>query len=61
MTPQELHAAIDACRQHGRRTPWWQVAVQADLSIGQLERLKKGGGSQTVLDRAAAWLERSRE
>ncbi len=55
MTPQELHAALDALRKE-RRLFWWQIAVKADVSEIDLRQLRHGrrGGYYKAL----AWLEK---
>ncbi|MBO3751572.1 hypothetical protein J5X84_36330 [Streptosporangiaceae bacterium NEAU-GS5] len=55
MTPQELHAAIDAVRRE-ERLVWWQVAVQADTGEAPLRALKRG--SMTAYQPGLVWLER---
>lgn len=57
VTPQRLWAELDV-RRRDHRMPWWLVAVQADLSQAQLERLRHGANSRIVRERATAWLER---
>lgn len=57
MTPQELHAAIDAARR-ARGLVWWQVAVQLDVGVRTLNRLRHGEHSQAVNVRGPAWLAR---
>lgn len=56
MTPQELHAALDARRQ-ALRVPWWVVAVDLDITEDVLHKLRHGVPSPAVAARAPAWLE----
>ena len=58
MTPQELHAALDAARG---RTPWWQVAYELDVSENAIRAMRRGVPSPRVAERAPAWLEGRRQ
>ncbi|MGW6502936.1 hypothetical protein [Nonomuraea angiospora] len=59
MTPQQLHAELDARRRElGLR--WWQVAVELDVSLCLLSGLRRGVQSQAVRERAPEWLARER-
>jgi WhiB family redox-sensing transcriptional regulator len=55
MTPAELWAALDACRQE-RGLAWWQVAVELDVSVGEIRKTGRGVHSQALSERAPAWL-----
>lgn len=55
MTPQELHAALDAARRE-RGLVWWKVAVQVGTDEATLRALKRG--QTTAYHKALAWLER---
>ncbi|MBB2909296.1 hypothetical protein FHS43_000542 [Streptosporangium becharense] len=58
-TPQQLHAAIDELRRRCvPRIPWWQVALQADLTENALRQMARGTASDRTRARAAAWLAR---
>ena len=57
MTPQEQYAAIDAARR-ARGLVWWQVAVQLDVGVRTLNRLRHGDYSRAVDQRGPAWLGR---
>lgn len=60
MTPQELYDALDARRrEYSPRMPWWRVAVEMDVSLPQLHRLKGGANSPPVRRRAQAWLSKT--
>lgn len=55
MTPQQLHAAIDA-RRRALNLPWWRVAVLLDISRSSLDQLKHGCLSEGLRARAEEWL-----
>ncbi len=57
MTPQELHAAIDA-RRKADGLKWWQVAVALDVTEDVIRKARRGEHSQRLSEQAPAWLER---
>ncbi|MGP3917647.1 hypothetical protein [Nonomuraea sp. 10N515B] len=57
MTPEQLHAAVDA-RRRELGLKWWQIAVQADVSASALERLRNGVVGDRTREQLAAWLRR---
>lgn len=58
MTPQELHAALDA-RRRGLGWKWWQVEIAIGAPAASTVRLMRlGAVSADVRARAEAWLER---
>ena len=56
MTPQELHAALDA-RRRALRLPWWRVAIDLDITESNLHAMAGGRLSRPLRARAIAWLE----
>ncbi|MEV0968493.1 hypothetical protein [Microtetraspora glauca] len=60
MTPQELHAALDA-RRRELGMKWWQVemAVQAPAP-SSIRRMRDGTLSAALRVRVEAWLETGR-
>lgn len=58
VTPQRLHAELDT-RRRALGLPWWLVAVEMDVSLPQLTRLRGGANSAVVRCRAQAWLEKT--
>lgn len=59
MTGQELHAALNDRRQ-ALGLAWWQVAIQLDIAITGIHRIKDDRAGADLRRRATAWLERSR-
>lgn len=57
MTPEQLHAALDA-RRRERGLMWWQVAVEMDVGPSTLERARYGQASAATLRKGAEWLRR---
>ena len=55
MTPQELHAAIDA-RRKTLGWPWWKVSVALDVSLTTIDKLKRGRPGIGWRQRAEEWL-----
>ncbi len=55
MTPQELHAAIDA-RRKAAGLKWWQVSLQADVSEPALRATRRRPPGPVVRAKAEAWL-----
>ncbi|MGI5286603.1 hypothetical protein ACQEVF_25145 [Nonomuraea polychroma] len=53
MTPEQLHAELDA-RRRELGLKWWQ----ADVSASALERLRNGVVGDRTRERLAAWLRR---
>jgi hypothetical protein len=60
VTPQRLHAELDA-RRHElgvKAWPWWRVAIALDISVDNLRKVRHGHLSPALRARAVAWLER---
>lgn len=55
MTPQELHAAIDAARQE-KGWPWWKISVALDVSAERVRLMQRGVVSSGLRARAEEWL-----
>lgn len=55
MTPQEVHAALDARRQT-LGWPWWRLAVRLDTDGHAFEVMKRGSLSKRLRGRAEEWL-----
>lgn len=58
MTPEEMHAALDARRQE-LHWPWWKVAVKLNCDTTTFSQMRRGHLSRRMRERAEEWLAES--